>query len=124
MILIDPVRLDTFLCDRSSPSRALVESPGTATDDTNAPLQNHVALLDVLPMPVENAPNDAMWRALVLVLQRELDDANKAREARLLDLLDQTTEPIPSPSRRLKVDEMALLHPSRHQNSTSHHTGN
>jgi len=50
-----------------------------------------------------------MWRALVLVLQRELDDA-KAREARLLDLLGQATKPIPSPSRRLKVDEMALIH--------------
>ena len=46
---------------------------------------------------------------LVLAQQREIEAA-KAREARLLDLLDAASKPTPQIPRRLKVGEMTLVY--------------
>jgi hypothetical protein len=113
LVLIDPATLDAFLRNRASPQQATAEVTEAESLAPSAWAQEVSAMLDVSGMPAVDTPKDAVWLALVLAQQRELEAA-KAREARLLDLLDQATKPTPLPPRRLKVSEMTLVHRVKH----------
>jgi excisionase family DNA binding protein len=117
LILIDPATLEAFLRDRDRaslrrvPAEEMVEvwRPEDQAHDTDDPVPDEEAMLDVLRMPAVDTPKDEVWRTLVLAQQREIEAA-KAREARLLNLLDQATQPTPRTPQRVKVSEMTLVH--------------
>lgn len=113
LLLIDRATLEAFLRRREAPEQAPVHIPEPEAEETWDPAQEESAMLDRLHMPAVDTPKDEVWRALVLAQQREIEAA-KAREARLLDLLDQASKPMPRLARRLKLGEMALIYRIKH----------